>query len=473
MQKHKKYLIITIWISTIAFISAGMVGWGAYNFSSSSNAVAKVGSVKISANDLNLEYNNIIRNYEQTNGVALDSEEAKALGVEKLALQMLINKALLENFALDSGIRISDKEVFEEISKIESFKEKGAFSPTLYKEILRQNRIKPLDFEENIRRDLLIQRILSLFPSILTPLEKEILNIASNLQDRLSVQIIPASAVRVSISDDELKKYFEANKDKYKSPKRFKVEISRHKISEIGGEDSVIKKYYDDNLQNYTKDGARMEFEGIKEQVTKDFKEWRAKRDALESLIALRNDKSKGEILEIDKTSHPAIFSAVESAKSKSRIEPILDDGTYFAVKMISEIPQEQLSFEDAKGRVRNDFYPSALKDALTKEAQGRLNIFAGRDVGFYSLSSNKPILSLNIAESNYALMEIFSKNSKNGFVLFDNKVLLYNILEQKMLDSAVDSQLYNGVKSRILEQSIFEFLGKKYKVLNYTQQRG
>lgn len=473
MQKHKKYLIITIWISTIAFISAGMVGWGAYSFSQSSSAVAKVGSVEISANDLNLEYNNIIRNYEQSSGVTLDSEQAKALGVEKLAMQTLINKALLENFALDNGIRISDDEVFGEISKIESFKEKGAFSPTLYKEILRQNRIKPLDFEENIRRDLLIWRILSLLPPTLTPLEKEILSIASNLQDRLSVQIIPASAVRVNVSDDDLKKYFEANKDKYKSPKRFKVEISRHKISEVEELDSAIKKYYDDNVQNYTKDGARVEFDGIKAQVTKDFKEWRAKRDALESLVALRNEKSKGEILEIDKTSHPALFGAIESAKSKSRIEPILDDGTYFALKIISEIPQEALSFEDAKKQVRNDFYPSALQSALTKEAKGRLNLFAGRDIGFYSLSSNKPILSLNIAESNYALQEIFSKNDKNGFVLFNDKVLLYNVLEQKMLDSAPNLQIYNNFKSRILEQSIFEFLSKKYKVLNYTQQRG
>lgn len=473
MQKHKKYLIITIWISTIAFISAGMVGWGAYNFSTSSSAVAKVGSITISANDLNLEYSNIIRSYEQSSGVALDGEQAKALGIENLALQTLINKALLENFALDSAIRISDDEVFSEISKIESFKENGAFSPTLYKEILRQNRLKPLDFEEKIRKDLLIQRILSLFPSIVTPLEKELLNIASNLQDRLSVQIIPASAVRVNISDDDLKKYFEANKDKYKSPKRFKVEVSRHKISEVEALDSAIKKYYDDNLQNYTKDGARVEFEGIKEQVTQDFKDWRAKRDALEALIALRNEKSKGEVLEIDKSSHPALFSAIESAKNKSRIEPILDDGAYFALKIISEIPQEALSFESAKKQVRSDFYPTALQSALTKEAKGRLNLFAGKDIGFYSLGSNKPILSLNIAESNYALQEIFSKSDKNGFVLFNDKVLLYNVLEQKMLDSALDLKIYNDFKSRILEQSIFEFLGKKYKVLNYTQQRG
>ena len=46
MQKHKKYLVITIWISTIAFVGAGFVGWGAYDFNKSrATSVAKVGDI--------------------------------------------------------------------------------------------------------------------------------------------------------------------------------------------------------------------------------------------------------------------------------------------------------------------------------------------------------------------------------------------------------------------------------------------
>ena len=51
MQKHRKYLIVTVWISSIAFIAATMVGWGAYNFSSSASNVAEVGNIKISIDD--------------------------------------------------------------------------------------------------------------------------------------------------------------------------------------------------------------------------------------------------------------------------------------------------------------------------------------------------------------------------------------------------------------------------------------
>ncbi|MEJ5169337.1 MAG: SurA N-terminal domain-containing protein, partial [Arcobacteraceae bacterium] len=59
MQRHKKWLVITIWISTIAFIGAGFVGWGAYDFGKSEGAVAKVGKKEITMSELQREYNNL------------------------------------------------------------------------------------------------------------------------------------------------------------------------------------------------------------------------------------------------------------------------------------------------------------------------------------------------------------------------------------------------------------------------------
>lgn len=467
MQKHKKYLIVTIWISTIAFIAAGMVGWGAYSFSASSNSVAKVGKIAISASDLNLEYNNLIRRYEQNSGVALDNEGAKALGFENIALQMLINKALLENFALDSGIRISDEEVSREIAEIADFKKDGAFDSNLYKEILRQNRLKPLDFEERTRRDLLIQRILELFPSIVTPLEREVFNAATNLQDRLSVQIISANDVKVNISDSDLQKFYNENKDKYKSQKSYEIELISHKINEVKASEADLQKYYDDNLQNYTQNGERAEFTKIKDKVKSDFLEWRAKRNALESSIALRDGKIKGEVMTITQDSHPALVKALESSGTKKRIEPILDNGVYFVAKTIKEIPQTTQEFSAVKSRVRADFYPQALRIALEAEAKKRQNFFLGSDIGFFGFGTNKNILSLNALESQQVLQEIFSRADKSGFILLGNKVLLYNILEQKMLENSQNSQIYNDFKSQILEQSVFDFLSKKYKIIN------
>ena len=65
MQKRKKYVMIIIWVSSIAFLGAGFVGWGSYNFSSTSNAVAVVGTYKITPERLQREYARLYNMYNQ------------------------------------------------------------------------------------------------------------------------------------------------------------------------------------------------------------------------------------------------------------------------------------------------------------------------------------------------------------------------------------------------------------------------
>ena len=121
MQKHKKYLVITIWVSTIAFVGAGFVGWGSYDFSSTSNAVAVVGENKVSINEMQREYSRLYGIYNQLVGGTLDEEQAKKMGIEEQALNNLIVKALMLNYAYDLGLRASKEEIIQEITSTEAF----------------------------------------------------------------------------------------------------------------------------------------------------------------------------------------------------------------------------------------------------------------------------------------------------------------------------------------------------------------
>ena len=60
MQKHKKSLIPTIWISTIAFVGAGFVGWGAYDMNANrAGSIARVGQISITNQELNTKYSEL------------------------------------------------------------------------------------------------------------------------------------------------------------------------------------------------------------------------------------------------------------------------------------------------------------------------------------------------------------------------------------------------------------------------------
>ncbi|MDE6886222.1 MAG: SurA N-terminal domain-containing protein [Helicobacteraceae bacterium] len=474
MQQHKKYLIITIWISTIAFIAAGMVGWGAYNFSHSTNSVASVGNIDISVEDFNMEYNNIFREYskqlEELTGRPLDNEQAKTLGLENVAMTRAINKALLENFAIDSGIRISDEEVTKEIQNDEIFRQNGIFSPKTYKEILAQNRIRPLEYERMIRKELLIKKILSMFPSIVTPSEGDVLNLSLNLQDKLSVQIINANQVKVNIEDSKLMEFYNKNKESYKSPKQFEVEMLNFNPKDIKPNENDVQTYYNENKQNYTENGILQDYTKIKDKVENDFKIWRANRNALEAYVEMKQNKNQNNrerkiILEGD---NKKIVEALQNANEGETIQPLEVDDEFVALKLIKRIPQTIRTFDEVKDKVKNNYYPQALREALQEEAKARINVFNGKDIGYFSLNDVKQIPSLSPLESREVLRQIFENNDKVGYAILGNKAVLYNIMEQKVLtNQSSNLDIFRDFKSIILEQSLFDFLSKEYKIIN------
>ena len=99
MQRHKKWLIITIWISTIAFVGAGFVGWGQYSYGDKAGAVAKVGSVEITMAELQKSYSSLYAQYNQMFQGNFDEEKAKSFGLQSQALKQLTNQALVLNLA--------------------------------------------------------------------------------------------------------------------------------------------------------------------------------------------------------------------------------------------------------------------------------------------------------------------------------------------------------------------------------------
>ena len=89
MQRHKKYLVVTIWISTIAFVGAGFVGWGAYDLNRDRAAsVAKVGHRTISVQEFQSAYANHYNFYNNLLGGKLTQEQAEQMGLNKIVMNI-------------------------------------------------------------------------------------------------------------------------------------------------------------------------------------------------------------------------------------------------------------------------------------------------------------------------------------------------------------------------------------------------
>ena len=79
--------------------------------------------------------------------------------VEENAMNILISRELIVQEAEKLNIYVSDEEVGQELLDIDAFYDDGVFSKILYKNYLRQARMDEGEFEDKIRRDLLIQKM--------------------------------------------------------------------------------------------------------------------------------------------------------------------------------------------------------------------------------------------------------------------------------------------------------------------------
>ena len=75
------------------------------------------------------------------------------------ALDILIGRTLIAQEAEKLGVYVSDLKVAEDLSKIKAFYENGVFSRLRYKSYLQQTRQSEREFEEELRRDLVIQKM--------------------------------------------------------------------------------------------------------------------------------------------------------------------------------------------------------------------------------------------------------------------------------------------------------------------------
>ncbi|MDR0965769.1 MAG: SurA N-terminal domain-containing protein [Myxococcales bacterium] len=122
---------------------------------------AKVNGQKISRMDFERAYARQLDAMRER-GQEVTREQADALGLGHPILDQLIDRELLIQAAKAEGLRVSDEDVRAELDKVPNFKQDGAFSQELYKDIVeRQLGMMMWQFEDQIRDGLLVQKMVA------------------------------------------------------------------------------------------------------------------------------------------------------------------------------------------------------------------------------------------------------------------------------------------------------------------------
>ena len=250
MQKHKKYLVITVWISALALIFAGLVEWGGGGFSSiSKDYIAKVKNQDISRQEYETVYFNI---YNSLKHFFDNDERVRIPEIEAEAFRQVVQKKMLEVLAEEIGVKVSIEEIIARLITIPEFlNNKNEFDKEYYLEILKANNRKPEDFEMLVTKEILLEKMQNfpLFPA--STLEINSFLSAGKIRDNLALKVMDKSSILknkvIELPESAIETFWEQHQNTYYQPANYKIAYIALDFSDIEINDEILTKFYNEN----------------------------------------------------------------------------------------------------------------------------------------------------------------------------------------------------------------------------------
>ncbi len=180
----------------------------------------------------------------------LYSDENK---LKQSVLNTLIQNALLGEETKNAGYRISNTKLTERIQAFPQFQKAGQFDTATYERLLASQRRSPVEFEDQLRQEESINQYQgsAVYSSFLPANDKQKYAALKQQKRDFDYFLIKADAQSVDVNDDEIRTYYEANKQSFKTLARVKLEYLEVLQKNIGdaisfGEDEVLAAYDDD-----------------------------------------------------------------------------------------------------------------------------------------------------------------------------------------------------------------------------------
>lgn len=223
------------------------------------NYAAVVNDEEIGFGQLQRSYDQLRRRMEEQLGQAFDPGLLDDDMLKASALQQLINQSLTLQAADAEGFAASSEQVAASISAIEAFREDGIFSKEKYEQILGYQGIRPAEFEQSLKRDIINSQFTSGI-SATAAAPKQSLSQAFVLegqQRRFKYLLLPLSTFssQVNVSDEEIASYYDSHADAFMTPERVRAQYLELDVATLDPgievDEQALQALYDEQSSNY------------------------------------------------------------------------------------------------------------------------------------------------------------------------------------------------------------------------------
>jgi peptidyl-prolyl cis-trans isomerase D len=258
VRNNKKFIQVVLALIVLPF---ALFGVDAYVSSGGKDEVASVGDVSIST----LEFQENLREQQdrlrQQFGGGIPQDMLDTPAMRRAVLQELVNQKLLQRYAFDTHIRVSDADLVGFITAVPGLQENGQFSRARYEALVAAQGMSVEMFEARVRQDMLIQQaVMAAGNGALTPPQAADHWLALQLEEREIRELsLPADQFLSKVAKpdaDAIKRYYEENRKRFEKPEQVKLEflvLSQAKLIDATQvSDAEIEAAYKANAARYS-----------------------------------------------------------------------------------------------------------------------------------------------------------------------------------------------------------------------------
>ena len=251
-------LKIIFGIIIVSFILTGVSG---YLIGGSSNYAAKVNGQEISRGQFENAFAGERNRMQQQLGEQfseLAANEGYMKTLRQQTVNRLIDEALLDQYSRPLGLGISDEQVKKAIFATQAFQSNGKFDNSRYTAIVNQMGMTPDQYAQALRNQLTTQQLINAVVGTDFMLKGETDELAALVAQQRVVRTatidVNALAAKQSVSDDEIKAYYEQNKNNFTAPEQFRVSYIKLDAAAMPetASDSEVQSYYDQHQDQFT-----------------------------------------------------------------------------------------------------------------------------------------------------------------------------------------------------------------------------
>ncbi|HFD0314193.1 peptidylprolyl isomerase [Serratia marcescens] len=249
-------------ILALIILSFVLTGVGNYLIGGSGDYAAKVNGQTIERAQLEQAFQSERSRMQQQLGdqfSALAGNEGYMQQMRRQVLSQLIDNMLLDQYAKKLGLAVSDDQIKDAIRKAPYFQTNGQFDNAKYLDLIGRMGYTADNFAQSMRQQLVNQQVIQAFgeSGFVLPSESQAMA-ALVLQERdvrLATIDLKALQAKQSAGDDELKAYYDQNKNSFIAPEQVKVSYipldaaSMQEKVKVSEED--ISAYYDQHKSSY------------------------------------------------------------------------------------------------------------------------------------------------------------------------------------------------------------------------------